>query len=383
MIIPALYCGGGLQKIALQLSEELIVRGHRVIVIDEYNPPLDKIQYLSVLPEFIKISSYECTNENIEVFAKVVRENGIDLILYHGFFPRVNQFLEEWTKHYNAKIVSIFHNTPDAPMPKGVRSLGRGVKSLLKLLCYPIYYEYSKYKVGNFLKVPYRFSQKVVLLSKEYEPLYQELTGVANHKIETIPNFIKSIPQASTNKQKKLLYVGRLEENQKKVSRILRIWKRVSISMPNWELILAGEGKCRSQYEEYVSENRVERVRFIGYVPNPIELYKECSISLMTSDYEGFALVLIEAMSAGCIPVAYDSFKSLKDIIDDGVNGLTVRPFDENEFVNKLLTLMNDEEAIKQMSVNATLKAKSYLGESILPKWEALISNILENEESH
>lgn len=376
MIIPALYCGGGLQKISLQLSQELIIRNHNVIVVDEYQAPMDKLKYLRKFPKFEKIDSYDISNNNLTAFSKIIKDNAIDLIFYHGFFPRVNKFLKIWKKDNNTKIVSIYHNTPDSAMPKGIKSLQLDTKGLIKTVTYPLYYLYSHWKVARFLKAPYLFSERITLLSNQFISIYKQYTKVDN-KIVSIPNFVNIPYLKDDNRKKQLLYVGRLEESQKKVSRIIRIWEKIYPLCPDWQLLLAGEGRCRHQYEKYITDKGIKGVTFLGYVSDPTRLFAQASISLMTSDFEGFSMTNIEAMSTGCVPIAYNSFKSITDIIDDNINGILVKPFSEKEYIKKLLYVMNNDNYRESLSTNAKYKAQTFSTENIIPQWEDLINSVL------
>lgn len=70
----------------------------------------------------------------------------------------------------------------------------------------------------------------------------------------------------------------------------------------------------------------------------------------MTSNYEGFSMVLIEAMQYGCVPFVFNSFASLPDIIDDKVNGYVITPFDEGEYVQKIKEFILLSKRIKKLS---------------------------------
>lgn len=376
MLIPALYCGGGLQKISLQLCQELMNLKHNVVVIDEYDAPKDKLKYLNILPIFKKIDSYACTEFNLQAFSDIVKDFKIDLIIYQGFFPKVNKFLKEWQKTNNTKIISVYHNSPDSPMPKGIKTMNHDLIGIIKSLIYPLYYLYSKKKVGTFLKCPYTFSEKIILLSKSFINIYEEYTGVRN-KIAIIPNFIDRSNTVLKPRKKQLIYVGRLEEEQKRVSRIIRIWEKIAPLKRDWKLILVGEGKYRYKYESYININNIERVEFLGYVPNPGRLYSESAISLMTSDFEGFSIALLESMSAGCVPIVYSSFKSVTDIIDNKINGVLVPPFREDIYINNLLHLMDDENNLTQMSTEAINKSKLFSPSKIIPLWENIIHSVI------
>lgn len=76
---------------------------------------------------------------------------------------------------------------------------------------------------------------------------------------------------------------------------------------------------------------------------------------MMTSKYEGLAVTLMEALQYKCIPLAYDSFSSIYDIIIDGVNGFIIPAFKEDIYVNKLLSLIQDVNLRKSMMDNSSI----------------------------
>ncbi len=383
MIVPALYCGGGLQKISLQLSQELLQMGHNVVVVDEHEPPLDKLTYLKRLPVFCKLESYDVSRSNLDCFSKVVSDNHINLIIYQGFFQSVNKFLGVWRKKNMIPVISVFHNTPDAPMPKGRSTIPqKGLKNIVKRLAYPAYYKYSVWKVGSFLRKPSQFSERVLLLSKTFVQRYYELAGFRNN-IGVMPNFVYQNSLTSVERKKQLLYVGRLEEEAKHFSRVLRLWERLYSRYPDWSLIVAGQGKEKARYEKYVKEKGLKNVSFLGHVSNPDNLYHSSSISLITSDYEGFPLVIIEAMVQGCVPVAYQSFSSVTDIIDIGINGELIKPFDEEEYLRRVEFLMNNETYRISLSKNAVKKAFIFSPKRIIPQWNKLIKETISQRMEH
>lgn len=377
MIVPELNCGGGLQKISLQLSQKLIERGHSIIIVDENNPLDAYLQEFELNNKFLKIEAFECKEENYNFFSQIIKDYNIDLIIYQGFYKKISCFLEGWKRKNNTRIISVFHNSPDCILPKGISSLSKDTKGVIKAAVYPLYYAYSKIKVKEFLIRPYKFSDKIILLSHTFIPIYKSLTGVSQ-KISVIPNFIDGKNSGlSIARKKQIIYIGRLEEQAKKVSRIMKIWEKISIINPEWKLIIAGEGSYRQEYENYAIKHAIRGVEFAGYISNPSNLYAESSILLMTSDFEGFPMVLIEGMSNGCVPIAYKSFASVTDIIDDGNNGVLVTPFKENEYITKLLSLMNNEEYLAKLSFNSMMKANEFSSKQIIPLWNEVIEEVV------
>ena len=89
----------------------------------------------------------------------------------------------------------------------------------------------------------------------------------------------------------------------------------------------------------------------------------------MTSIFEGFPMCLTEAMQFGCVPIAFDSFSAVYDIIKSGETGELVKSFNKKKYVEKLIHLIEDETYRKKLSKNAFQYIKRYDIENILPKW--------------
>ena len=120
---------------------------------------------------------------------------------------------------------------------------------------------------------------------------------------------------------------------------------------------------------------KIKNIDFTGNV-NPEKYYKESKILCLTSTYEGFGMVMIEAQQYGCVPIAYDSFESLGDIIDDGVNGFKISPFKNKKYTEKMELLINDENLRKKMSLNAMESCKKFYAKVIAQEWMKLFNKI-------
>ena len=95
----------------------------------------------------------------------------------------------------------------------------------------------------------------------------------------------------------------------------------------------------------------------------------------MTSIYEGTPMVIIEAMQCGCIPMVYGTYAAAHDMIDDGVDGFVVPPFNEGLYAEKLSQLMDDEDLRLRMKKNAIASSKRFDIDAILDQWEGLLLN--------
>lgn len=88
-------------------------------------------------------------------------------------------------------------------------------------------------------------------------------------------------------------------------------------------------------------------------------------------------MVLLEGMQFGCVPIAYNSYLALEDIIKDGTNGFAVQAFDKNEFVGKLSSLMKDPKCLNRMSEEALKYPMKFDANLIALRWVDLFKSLI------
>ena len=159
-------------------------------------------------------------------------------------------------------------------------------------------------------------------------------------KIKLIPNSIPSVATTVPQKEKRILWLGRIVEHQKRAELILPVWQRVSHALPDWELDVVGDGPLLEELKRRVRQLGLERVQFHGR-QIPDEFYRRAATFFMTSAFEGFPNTLVEAQSHAAIPVVFDSYPVAKWIVEDGQNGHLVDPFDVDAMAERIISLAN------------------------------------------
>lgn len=144
------------------------------------------------------------------------------------------------------------------------------------------------------------------------------------------------------------------------------------------DIKISWRGELEENVTHYIKSNKLQNVVLEGFQTDTTQFYDSASILCMTSIFEGWGLVLVEAMSRGCIPIAFQSFKSVTEIIDNNENGILISPFNQNEYIDNLKSLMNDKAKRNRMSINAIEKSKKFSIENIGAKWEKLFTSIIQ-----
>ena len=216
-------------------------------------------------------------------------------------------------------------------------------------------------------------SDKVVLLSEKYVSDLKFFVGDKyTEKIIWIPNptsFNVSDSELLTiEKKKKAIFVGTIDFTYKRVDLLLEIWQKTSKKHPECQLMIVGGGNGLKKAKDLSQKLSLKNVTFEGF-QNPKKYYEDASIFCMTSSCEGFGIVLIEAMQYGVVPIAFDSYVSARDIIDSKINGVLVKPFDLEKYVDELCKLIEDNEYLTRLSKEALTKSKEFSAKKIGDIW--------------
>jgi glycosyltransferase involved in cell wall biosynthesis len=177
---------------------------------------------------------------------------------------------------------------------------------------------------------------------------------------------------------KRVIAVGRYVY-QKGFDLLLQAWAKVECKCLDWEIVIYGQGN-REPYENIIDQLGLDRSRCHLYGPtNDIKReYLNSSIFVFSSRFEGFGMVLIEAMACGLPCVSFDCPCGPKDIISDQQDGILVPNGDIDQMADKLIVLMTHSNVIERMSKAALKKAKSYSIDTILLRWKQMFDTLMQ-----
>lgn len=197
-----------------------------------------------------------------------------------------------------------------------------------------------------------------------------------SNKVHIIPNMLTVIPYKKVDYlSKRIISVGRYTY-QKGFDRLIKIWKQIVTEHSDWELYIYGSGD-RTEYIKMVMENGLcEYVHCMPPSENIAEEYANSSIYCMCSRYEGFGLVLIEAMNCGLPCISYNCPYGPSEIINNENDGFLIDEDDEKQFINKLKLLMSDLNLRKKMGYAAKNNVIRYSQKNIMDQWIELMEKL-------
>lgn len=159
----------------------------------------------------------------------------------------------------------------------------------------------------------------------------------------------------------------------------VEVAKYVFSKHPDWTWKFYGDGNNLDQVKAKVQEYHLENnVLFCGRTSNILDAYKKASMYVMTSRTEGFGLVLTEAKSCNLPTIAYDIDFGPREIIDDGVSGYLIEPFDAKEMSNKICELIENEEKRIDFSNKAKDNCNKFSLEAFVNNWIEVLQTVLD-----
>ena len=164
---------------------------------------------------------------------------------------------------------------------------------------------------------------------------------------------------------------------QKRIDLMIDVWTKLAKEFPEWRVKVLGEGMLRSQLETKIRKLGLhESFLLPGEVKDVTEELQASDILCLTSEYEGFGIVLIEAMAKG-IPMMAFEYVGVHDIINDGVDGFVVPFGDVDGYAEKLKQLMTDKELYRRLATEALISVHKFDKEKVMQKWEVLFNDLL------
>lgn len=361
--------GGGAERVASLWATGFIQRGYEVgILLNErkgtpitYHIPESVRKFnMADHPWVSWIANKLYRRLQIEKYyvhrtRKVLVDFQPDVVI--GVLQPYAEWARKASKNLNIKIINTEHNTFERPID--------AMYNPMTSKRYRMKYEWNKL-----------YDYVTVLTEADKRCVKNVLTNVS-----VLPNPLTYIPTENIPPKKKvILAAGRLDAwHAKGFDVLIKAWGSIANKYPNWRLQIAGGGNVKSKkfLQSIADECHLgKQIEFLGYQSDMLPIYRESSIFVLPSRYEGFGLVLIEAMSQGCASIACDFRGRQREIItNDGEGILYVS--DSHHVLSEAIDKMIVDEAYRRIvQKNAIERSKFYSLNNIMDRWELILNKI-------
>lgn len=233
----------------------------------------------------------------------------------------------------------------------------------------------DRFRTWQDERIVRRFDQFVVLTHEDaaYWGALPNLTVIPNAAIQT------DTPQADTRNSHRVIAVGRLDY-QKGFDRLIEAWNLLPVALrETWNLAIFGQGEWQEKLTQQIRHLHLEEsVRIYPPTTEIAQAYASSAFLAMSSHYEGFPMVMIEAMSCGLPVVTFDYPCGPKDIIRDGENGFLVKEGDIEGLSQALGRMMTDEDLRICLGKTARLVLDTYRENTIMQQWTQCFQKLLQ-----
>jgi glycosyltransferase involved in cell wall biosynthesis len=201
-------------------------------------------------------------------------------------------------------------------------------------------------------------------------------------KVVVIPNFtVMPVSKMADGNSHRVIAVGRLEW-QKGFDRLIDAWAKVADSHPDWRLDIFGSGTLESKLNRRISRKNLKNISIHPFTSDIISEYAASSIFALTSRFEGFGLVLLEAMHCGVPCVTFDCPYGPSDVVADSQCGFVVQDGDVTSFAGRLSLLMDDDELRRQYGAAAVERAQLFSADKVMAQWKRLFERLVNGANS-
>lgn len=345
--------------------------------------------------EYFYINNKETAENRIdkEELKQYLLDNRVDVIInQEGIFSDSFHLTFRSLGLCNVRLLTVFHSTPSIyetiygfnwliSQIKQNHSLKNRIPYLVRLIGFPFWRRLAKIKTAKRYQNIHSISDRCVMLSRNDIPtLKAYVPGLSNDKCVAIPNALTFEKTSDSSilrlKEQNVLIVSRLNDDEKRISLALKVWRMLlDHGIKDWTLTIVGTGPHEDKLKSISQELRLENVLFLGRQQSE-PYYEKASIFMMTSAVEGWGLTLTESMQRGVVPIVFNSYPALSDIITNNYDGCIVPNNDLHAFADRMIELMGDKEKRERIARNGLNSCKRFTIDKIVSQWVDMINGL-------
>lgn len=373
-LYTAIVTKGGADRVIVEKANWLAEHGHEVAIVTDTQLGREPVFPLSSRVNLIDLA--------------------IDFSKEYGHSFPVRIWMYNMLMHqYRKKVKSLLmHDRPDIV----ISTLGRDISFITKIKDGSLKIgeaHTTKYFIRNFHLLEKRGGVFKLMtnyfrwsMDKQVKKLDALVVLTEDHKIDwgnkvpiyVIPNMLPFYPEkVSTCENKQAIMVGRYN-SAKGYNYLIEAWGMVYQKHPEWIINVFGSGEYEEDVRRQIYEKGLQKVIIMN---NPtdhiIEEYQKSSIYVMSSVYEGFALVLLEAMACGVPCVSFDCPHGPRHVINNDVDGILVNYLDTKALAEKICLLIENPSLRKEMGEKGRINVLRFSRETIMNQWVELFNSLV------
>lgn len=327
---------GGIEKALITLLKNINYEKYSVDLILQYKEGV----FLNEIPKDVNVVEYNASKYKFFILRKI---------------DNLFRLFKFYIKNKNKYDSSISYTTYDNAGSK----LARMVSKNNTLFIHSNYYEVYKRdtsKIKEFFgRVSWNKFNRLVFVSNEALAGFKNVFNLDNSNYLVINNLIdfddinkKSLEKIKYKKSDiNLLYVGRLSEEEKCITRILNLMKKLKENKVNAFLNIVGDGKDKKLYEKIIKDNKLDNVSLEGLKINPYPYFKDADYILLSSNYEGFPVIYSEALVVNKQVIS--TIDTSDDIFKASDKFFIV---DKDDFIEEAYEIIKEKKKIKYTSLD-------------------------------
>ncbi len=372
--------GGGAERVGVLMANSLAERGHQVSIVSNLYEPVvydvdKRISIHSMNPN--TTNEYKKWSAAIINIRKEINREKPDIIV--GIMYLCSLAAKIASIGTGIPVVMTEHNSFERPESAPFKKKD-------------LFFKFKVNKIYDYVTVLTEADKKVI--------------GNRLKRVEVMPNPLLLKPYYEEHqREKRLIAAGRVDAwHYKGFDILVKAWNQIYHKYPEWRLEIAGLCDRPRNYLRIVNliqDFKIEdRTKLLGYRTDVEQLYRDSEIFVLSSRYEGFGLVLIEAMSQGCAPIACDYKGRQKEIIGDppksslnredfqkgGIeiceNGLLCEPDDVEALAQAMDKMISDNEFRHKVQQNAVKRSEFYNLERTGERWEKFLEKVIKLKHS-
>ncbi len=372
--------GGGAERVAAVLANSFASLDHRVLIATNVGKGDPNIDYqISDKVDIVKcFGLHDDTPEGWKAF----------MLKHATFVYKSARYIRCWISMHSRLRKTIKRFKPDVVMGFMEPTSLQALVASFGLSCTVIATEHNAFErpesapmtgKDKFFKFVVDKWFKVVTVLTEAD---REFIGDRLKRVYVMPNPLSFQPMfEKVEKRKRIVAAGRLDAwHYKGFDLLITAWGRIADKYPDWTMDIAGEYRendSKLLLDRLIMENNLKgRCILSGFHKDIDNLFGESEIFVLSSRYEGFGMVLIEAMSQGCACIACDYKGRQREIIRNDEEGLCIPPESVDALVEAIERMINDEDYRRLIQSNAVSRSADFSPEIIARKWTDLFERI-------